>query len=168
MKKVIIGIHGLGNKPSKRLLKEWWKQSMMEGLAALNKFHPLPEFELVYWADVLYDKPLDANIADPDDPFFLEEIYTPAIRNFHSKTETIRLKISEFVIKQLKSLFLNKDFSLKNKIIAENIVQRYFHELDVYYNEPEVKVNPVLEKARQIMIERVVSVLRKYEKYEIL
>ena len=31
MSKVIIGIHGLGNKPQKNLLEEWWKAAINEG-----------------------------------------------------------------------------------------------------------------------------------------
>ena len=31
MAKVIIGIHGLGNKPPKDILEKWWKLSIEEG-----------------------------------------------------------------------------------------------------------------------------------------
>ena len=31
MAKVIIGIHGLANKPTEKLLKDWWKSSIKEG-----------------------------------------------------------------------------------------------------------------------------------------
>ena len=30
---VIIGIHGLGNKPSPPLLAKWWKEAIREGLS---------------------------------------------------------------------------------------------------------------------------------------
>jgi hypothetical protein len=167
MKKVIIGIHGLGNKPSPRLLKEWWKQSMVEGLVAINKYHTLPVFELVYWADAIYDKPLDADIADENDPYFLDEIYIPAITDFHSETHSFRLKAIDFIIKQLKRVFLTSDLRLKYSTVAENIVQRYFHELDIYYKESCDNENCIQRKAKKIMIERIVSVLRKYEEFEI-
>ena len=32
MARVIIGVHGLGNKPDKDTLYEWWRLSMMEGI----------------------------------------------------------------------------------------------------------------------------------------
>ena len=53
MSKIIIGIHGLGNKPSRAILKEWWQKSIAEGLNKYN--YPINqfEFELVYWADIL-------------------------------------------------------------------------------------------------------------------
>ena len=55
MTKIIIGIHGLSNKPEKSQLKEWWKAAMLEGLEknAGISLSELP-FESVYWADVTY------------------------------------------------------------------------------------------------------------------
>jgi len=31
MAKVIIGIHGLANKPEKEALKQWWHDAIVEG-----------------------------------------------------------------------------------------------------------------------------------------
>ena len=55
MTKIIIGIHGLSNKPEKSQLKEWWKAAMLEGLEknAGISLSELP-FESIYWADVTY------------------------------------------------------------------------------------------------------------------
>lgn len=167
MKKVIIGIHGLENKPSKRLLQEWWKQSMAEGLFAIGKYQALPDFELVYWADVIYDKPLNTDITDENDPYFLDEIYTPITTAYQTKVGKIRMQAMGFIVRVLKKVFLNKDLSLKNIAIAGNILERYFKELDTYYKEPCDDVNCKQCKARQEMTERIVSVLRKYRKCEI-
>ncbi len=56
--KLIIGIHGLANKPEKNTLAKWWAKSMVEGL---NKNSRLPttsvDFLSVYWADVMYPNP---------------------------------------------------------------------------------------------------------------
>lgn len=57
MAKVIIGIHGLGNKPPGQLLEKWWKMSMIEGLKLNGHNKRLPRFELVYWADVIHSSP---------------------------------------------------------------------------------------------------------------
>ena len=40
--KIIIGIHGLGNKPPKETLEKWWKQAIADGLK-LNSY-PSTEF----------------------------------------------------------------------------------------------------------------------------
>ncbi len=56
--KLIIGIHGLANKPEKETLAKWWEAAMVEGL---NKNSRLPvtslDFLSVYWADVMYPAP---------------------------------------------------------------------------------------------------------------
>lgn len=65
MSKVVIGIHGLANKPEEKVLKESWAKAMLEGLdknAGINIKRSLLNFESVYWADVMYKKP-DANYA---------------------------------------------------------------------------------------------------------
>lgn len=56
--KLIIGIHGLANKPDAATLAAWWEKSMVEGL---NKNSRLPisslDFLSVHWADVMYPNP---------------------------------------------------------------------------------------------------------------
>ena len=61
---VIIGIHGLGNKPPKKQLEHWWKLAMMEGLKTHGFHTKLPNFELVYWADILNERPLSESEKD--------------------------------------------------------------------------------------------------------
>ncbi len=76
MSKVIIGIHGLGNKPSAKTLKTWWKKAMHEGLNNAGHKLRMPKFELVYWADLLYKEPLDETLTDENHPLYLKEKYT--------------------------------------------------------------------------------------------
>lgn len=52
--KVIIGVHGLANKPQKSTLATWWRKSLIEGLENIGVKNPDFEFRLVYWADLLY------------------------------------------------------------------------------------------------------------------
>lgn len=57
---IIIGIHGLANKPEEKVLKKGWSDAMREGLK-VNAGIDIPSkslnFESVYWADVMYKKP---------------------------------------------------------------------------------------------------------------
>ena len=53
-KKVIIGIHGLANKPEAKILEGWWKKSLVEGLHNLGVKNPTFDFKMVYWANFLY------------------------------------------------------------------------------------------------------------------
>ena len=55
---VVIGIHGLKNKPEKNLLTRWWVMSLQEGLQRNFGLASPLAFELVYWADIQYP---DAN-----------------------------------------------------------------------------------------------------------
>jgi hypothetical protein len=61
MSKIIIGIHGLGNKPPKDLCEKWWKKSLREGLNSIGRKYFNFNFELVYWADILHPTPLNPN-----------------------------------------------------------------------------------------------------------
>lgn len=62
MAPIIIGIHGLSNKPPAETLKQGWEMAILEGLQK-NTGTPLnPDdlsFASVYWADVMYDQPDD-------------------------------------------------------------------------------------------------------------
>jgi hypothetical protein len=68
--KVIVGVHGLSNKPPSAVLEQWWAQAILEGLAVNRQLHVITlPFEMVYWADLMYPAPEDAL-----------EPYTPAMR----------------------------------------------------------------------------------------
>ena len=76
MKKMIIGVHGLANKPEKAILQEWWLEAINEGLEWMGYAETVsPEtFELLYWADMVYVKPL--SVDEPaDSPFHLQQTY---------------------------------------------------------------------------------------------
>ncbi len=71
MSKIIIGIHGLANKPAKDVLEDWWKKSIAEGLQ-VNCGIPNPEvqFKIVFWADLLYKNRLHT-----EDDFSFDALY---------------------------------------------------------------------------------------------
>lgn len=58
MAKMIIGVHGLSNKPKETQLFDWWLQSINDGLQRLGA-PPLPatQFKMVYWAGLKYRDP---------------------------------------------------------------------------------------------------------------
>jgi len=56
MSHIIIGVHGLANKPKPALLASGWKSAICEGLENLGK-HVEPEsinFHMADWADLYY------------------------------------------------------------------------------------------------------------------
>jgi hypothetical protein len=56
---IIIGIHGLLNKPPKDILEDWWNEAIREGLERnINNNECNFNFELAYWADVRNPEPI--------------------------------------------------------------------------------------------------------------
>ena len=70
MSYVIIGIHGLANKPPEDVLSGWWQDAIYEGLENLGGGAPAIEFDMVFWADHLHPE-----LQDPDR---MEQPYTPS------------------------------------------------------------------------------------------
>jgi len=168
MANVIIGIHGLGNKPPKDLLEKWWRLSMAEGLKTNSLNVSLPKFEMVYWADIIHDKPLDESEKDRESPFFLEEGYSRAPEDFLVENHETRQKIVGFLSRQMNRIFLNPDFSLNYSFIADTIVKNYFRDLEIYYTENCVDENNATCKVKDLIRKRLLGVLEKYEDDDIM
>ncbi len=78
-KPLVIGIHGLANKPEESELAGWWRSSIAEGLLKNQNAPDLKfDFELVYWADRLYKNHLHNDEAFYYDQLYNEEPYVEA------------------------------------------------------------------------------------------
>jgi len=168
MANVIIGIHGIGNKPKKEILEKWWKQAIIEGLKSNNFKTNLPKFELVYWADILHDKPLNENEKNTNSPDFLDEKYVKAPEFFETENHSARQKIIKFLGDQLNKIFLNPDFSLNYTYITDAIVSRYFKDLEIYYTENCTLENENICKAKVLIKQRLIDTLEKYKSDNIM
>jgi hypothetical protein len=166
MSKVIIGIHGLGNKPPKETLEEWWLLSMREGLKSIGKFIFPAKFKIVYWADVLYKNPLDPICTDKKSPLYLEEKYTPASVNFKPKAHKIRRKILDIIEKKVDKIFLNDNHSATYDYITDIIIHKYFRDFETYYSQ-ENDNKSSSEHAREVIRKRVLVLLNKYKRDDI-
>ncbi|RLC53091.1 MAG: hypothetical protein DRH89_06975 [Candidatus Cloacimonadota bacterium] len=167
MKKIIIGIHGLKNKPEKSLLENWWIRSIQEGFKA-NGLEQLPfDFELVYWADLEYEKPLDPAIKDENDPLFLKHPYVPFSHTVSKEIERRnKRRILDILETGMDKLFLQKNgFGGLDKI-ADIAIHAMFSDLDAYYHG-NCKFRKEL-KAREAFRYRLAVVLKKYPEHEIL
>jgi len=79
MEKIIIGIHGLANKPSEEIQAEGWKKSIAEGLEKNCGLSSATfNFDDVYWADLLYMYPLHNEKNFSFDALYDTEPYMPA------------------------------------------------------------------------------------------
>jgi hypothetical protein len=155
MANVIIGIHGLGNKPPVKLLERWWKLAMAEGLKAGGFSTVLPPFELAFWADIIYKKPMNPAIVDTKDPCYLNERYVKAPQFFPVNDYSNRKKVVEYIGRQMNRIFLNEDLTLNYSYITDAIINRYFNDLEIYYTGSiNGDDNHVLE-ARQVIRERL-------------
>ncbi len=81
MAKVIVGIHGLANKPDKDTLARWWQTSINEGLKNIGVEDGGLEFRMVYWADLLYKYPVHEDENFHFDKLYNEEPYWAADAN---------------------------------------------------------------------------------------
>lgn len=168
MARVIIGIHGLGNKPDRDTLEKWWKMSLLEGLEKNGYSAELPLFEMVYWADVMHPKPLDVSIRDEEDPLYISEKYTSSVADFKQKNHRFVKGIMRYLGKQLNKIFLKEDFSLRYEFIPDYLVSRYFTDLDIYYQDEGSSETSPAELKKEIIKKRLADCLEKYKDYEIM
>jgi hypothetical protein len=165
--KIIIGIHGLGNKPPEKVLKRWWRQAIREGLRTIGHPRLYFKFEMVYWAHYLHPLPLDPAEKKRGNPFFIEEPYVPAKDHSPHKAEKIRKKVLDYLEKQIDRVFLNEDLSLNFSSIADLIVRRYFKDLNRYYSD-EISGKASDIPARKLIRQSLMKVLRKHQTKEIM
>jgi len=85
---MVLGIHGLKNKPAKDLLEKWWRQSLAEGLQRNHNLVSSFSFALAYWADVQYPAPIpEADIGNP----YIEADGQGALRRYEgSASDAVR------------------------------------------------------------------------------
>lgn len=168
MAKIVIGIHGLGNKPPKETLERWWRDAMAEGLTRVGKPPRLPKFRLVYWADVLHNTPLNEEITDPEDPLFLEERFETGLPVTETDDNSVRKKILDIVETQLDRLFLNEDFTINFSKMTDAFIRRYFEDLEAYYRRESLDREDRMCPARTLIRDRLVAILEEHRNDEIL
>ena len=168
MKKILIAIHGLGNKPSRDLLSTWWLKAIHEGLRRIGKNFDKVPFEMVYWPDVIYTNPLDPEIQDVKDPLYLDEPYTASAFIEKEKKSTIKTKVFQYIEDQLDRLLLNDDLSINFSRVTDKVLLYYFSDLEKYYATDSIALNNPKYSVKHEIQNRFYEVLRKYHRYEIL
>ena len=170
MAKIIIGIHGLGNKPEQHLLEEWWIKSIKEGLDRSGLIYENIPFKLIYWADILYPQPESLDIKDKEDPCYLSEPYVPLEAETHRKPDPEKLssKIFKYIEEQLDKIFLKEDMTLNFNNVTDRIIHSYFKDLEIYYSDDSVYQSDPPVLAREVIRNRLLDVLKEYCKDDIL
>lgn len=168
MSKIIVGIHGLGNKVPEKILSRWWESAIIEGLNRTESFGFDFSFELVYWAHLLHPVPLDPTLNDKKHPLFLEDPYIPASKDYREeKSSLLRKKLQEYLSDQLDRIFLNDDLSINFSSISDFIIHRFFSDLEVYYAAEDKAKLTVADSIREQVCRRLAEVLRKHRNQEI-
>jgi hypothetical protein len=167
-KKIIIGIHGIGNKPPKRVLKKWWKKSIREGLKKIGHPRKFFKFELVYWAHYLHSKPLNPRIKDKDSPFYVEYPYAPADLNHVEYTPSwLRKKSLDILEKILDKIFLQEHRLINFDKISDFIIRSKFKDLNIYYDQDDATRKTGLS-AKEAIRQELAATLRKHKDKRIL
>lgn len=162
MKTVLVGIHGLRNKPSKYLLTRWWKESIDEGFRVVNL--PLPRYslEIAYWAQYLHIRPQDPDVTDRADPRFLWEPYLPGTvfgpRDRHNFRRALKKEIHE----QLLELIAGESGFMNINSVSNAILHRMFVELDTYYHGTLRDETGVHHPARKLIRNELTRLLVKH------
>lgn len=163
MPKIVIGIHGLGNKPPKETLEKWWKLAIVDGLN--NHHNPMTkfEFELVYWADILHPIPLNIKETDKANPYYLSEPYSSEQFTELNEVKTFRQKTIDYLEKYSDKILLNGAMSLKLPPFTELFIHRYLRDLEIYYSSSLINHNGTKRPVREAIIARLVEVLKKHK-----
>jgi len=168
MAKIILGIHGLGNKPPYHILQQWWEMSISDGLRARSKYFPLRNFRMVYWANIIHPHPLDINETDRENPLFIADPYSPEGRIEKGDPEPLQKRIRDYLEKQVDKLLLNEDLTINFSAITDYIIQHFFHDLDVYYSTSLEHGNRTNNIAREAIRQQLARKLREHQHDEIL
>lgn len=168
MSRIIIGIHGLGNKPPEKLLKKWWMASLKEGLRASGHPRIFLKFKLVFWADILHPELLNPKEKNEKSPFYINSPYIQAKNYKTTSPSRLRKKLRDYLQKQLDRILLNSDMSLNFTAVTDKIIHHFFRDLDIYYSSALAEDLHKEVHPRQIIRERLERTLKKHRRKNIL
>lgn len=168
MDKIIIGIHGLGNKPPKDLLEKWWQQSIAEGLKNIGRPGRKFNFDLIYWADTLHPVPLNPDETDDDSDLYLSERYIPAEKGNVNKPNGLREKFINFFQRQRNKILFSKKMHVNFPSFTDLIIKHFFKDLDIYLTQKCVEENKSDCLAKDIIRDRITNALKQHKRKDIL
>jgi len=141
---------------------------MIEGLKTGHYSTGIPEFELSYWSDILYGRPLNPDEFDRDSPCFIEEKYVKAPEYFPVESFDSRKKIVSYLGRQMNRILLNDDLTLNYSFISDAIISRYFRDLEEYYSETLVESAEGKRRINELIRERLRDKLEEHRNDNIM
>jgi len=128
--KLIIGIHGLSNKPPKKTLATWWEKAMLEGLHVNNKLsRESLDFKSIYWAQDLYPEP------DPEPDKYRKAKKGDLKYYQEGWKDYLREKLFDFsgdVLDSMKEIF-------GMDALADKVLKSKLKDLNRYYKDKDIR-----------------------------
>ena len=168
MGKIIIGVHGLGNKPPKDLLESWWKQSIEEGLNRIGYTHRKFDFELVYWADTLNPAPLNPEETDKDSKLYISERYVPAPERRRKKPKGFKERFINIFKRYRDKILFHESMHENFPSFTDLIIKHFFKDLSLYLTQKfteETKSDSLVKEEIRL---KLINTLKKYKGDDIL
>ncbi len=164
-RKVIIGVHGLANKPRRETLTDWWKKSLIEGLENIGVRNPDFDFRMVYWADLLYSVPTHTRPHWDFDLLYNNEPYRRAkkgdLKEYgDSWSDALRARARSVVGDTVD--WLKADFGVDT--LADWVLGRLLKDLAFYYENRKIEngaTPPGLEPAQALLRRTVADAVRQ-------
>lgn len=164
MSRIIIGIHGMGNKPEAVQLRKWWKEAIREGFRGIGRLRYM-RFELVYWASFLHHLPLKSNCTDTEDPYFLEEPFIKGLTHLENYSDRpLSRKLHDKINAQLENLFIEEDGTPHFSSLTDFIIKHFVKDLAAYYQSSWNSENSM----RNIVCLNLARSIEKHRKKKIL
>jgi hypothetical protein len=133
-KPLILGVHGLNNKPAPGVLADWWERSLREGLARnCGLANPDLAFRLVYWADILHPTALtDATDKAPYAPANGEGALAAGARGLRRRAVSLGLEAAGKLAERIAAAPLIED-------VLDEVIEAKANDLFRYQTEPAVR-----------------------------
>lgn len=166
--KIIIGIHGLKNKPPPEVLESWWRHAIGEGLGrSAVPVRRIP-FELVYWAHCVYPFALRPEEKNPRSELFIDQPFVP-LKVIPKRINTpLRKKVLEKIEQKVDELLLTGHKVTDYDWIEDKIMQHFFNDLDTYYHKSRIDSRYRERPAKLIIREQLFRKLRGHRRNKIL
>ena len=173
MDKVIVGIHGLANKPKMDVLDKWWQDSIREGLKKNCGIDDATfDFRMVYWADLLY-----MNAQHLERIFDFDDLYNtqPYVEASDPLTRYDQSWLVDVGISVLGAAGATIDV-LKNQFgmdgLADWILEKSLKDLAFYYDEERLigdrSKPPQPNQARKVLQDELTRTLTSLKGREIM
>ncbi len=159
---VLVCIHGLGNKPPRDVLAAWWLSSIRESFRLFDVPEPRFRFEMVYWADLVHELPLDP-AAPQGNPLAVERPYErykepPLLR----KPSELRLAVRAELERLIDRVAFDEKHIANFDRISDVVIRALFRDLEIYTYGTCVDRKKLVRPACDAIQDELAATLRKH------